>query len=1097
MSVFDLPRLHFAGIATTSLPTGPRSGLVDQGTNTALTDDGMFPPEYPLQEYHDYLQARGPHFTIEGRPQVGGPISATKGWNFGANGHFAVDAKVICAERRSGPDEADPIVGRSVDMWGHYNEYLSTTFNRARVFDIDPASNWTSTLMVGQFCFGRHGRSLDVGYLCVGTVHGSHPPRWQNFHHIHDVGEHHLALQLRQSVVYQFVVHREDDLHWPTESVTSPAVMDLRGAVDSGEADGLVVQFALSNMATPVAVNRPNVWDIRGTIGVWRCSEMRTYPVGRLLTPRAAGRREPRLMLHNLTVDVSQDGVSLNMLNAVPVTTRAQRRGPGQTHRLGPPAVSGDLELRTVASDELVAVLSASAYLGEEAIRKSGIITVSALMPPNQVRDEALCVVGNVNGERTVLLQEEELNIQTDDAGLILDHPNGPQDHDQDYAVLVRSFRCGRPKAAVVEVSQYFNPGALPRDKAATSPQARCGDVDIVRVRADRTGEFAPACTLRTDDQGQGWLTVRGTRAGSTRLLLSAVGAELPYDPRLPGSAAAAYDNDDALGFWSGAGSLTVRVLPDDWHLDDIPQDEVTFEVIYREIFAFYEFFYSFMKEEVFSLADRFRVETYSRLIWNMCDPANKSKTYYMPPSRDMSEPKAHLLLKYLRVRRSCTTVPVTVPAATRPHRGITDRSQLIDALRQAVTVELAVMLQYLYAAYSIPAAGAGHEYLRQGKWTPEQLALVCGDGGETLNNGIRGSLLEVAREEMIHFLVVNNILMAVGEPFYFPMIDFGTINHQLMVPLDFALEPLGLGSVQRFIAIEQPEGLASDIKCGALGGADLRGPGHVYSSLSELYGNIRDGLQRVPELFMVEKGRGGGEHHLFMRKSVNAVHPDYQLEVDDLASALFAIDFITEQGEGNVLRSTTSGEDAHFDTFLKISDLLVAEQAKADHGRRPPWSPAYPVLRNPTLVETANGAQELIIAPEAREVARLFNCSYFMMAQLMVHHFAHKPDASLRRSDLMNNAIEVMTGMMRPLAELLVTLPSGRPGKTAGPSFELETPPGCVARPDVAMRAFSLRFAHLAKACSQCNLVPSSVRGTAAYLGGYFGDLARRGEFQ
>ncbi len=57
-----------------------------------------------------------------------------------------------------------------------------------------------------------------------------------------------------------------------------------------------------------------------------------------------------------------------------------------------------------------------------------------------------------------------------------------------------------------------------------------------------------------------------------------------------------------------------------------------------------------------------------------------------------------------------------------------------------------------------------------------------------------------------------------------------------------------------------------------------------------------------------------------------------------------------------------------------------------------------------------------------------------------MVQHFGDGPDASLRRSELMNAAIDVMTGLMRPLGELLVTMPSGRHGRTAGPSFELDT---------------------------------------------------------
>lgn len=118
----------------------------------------------------------GPRFDSTGRPTPDGPFSAAKGEDFAGNGHFSIDARIVSAEARAGDiDTADPMVGRAVDMWGHYNEYLATTVNRARVFDVDPSSDWTTALMVGQFCFGRDGRSHDVGYAAAGAVRGFHP----------------------------------------------------------------------------------------------------------------------------------------------------------------------------------------------------------------------------------------------------------------------------------------------------------------------------------------------------------------------------------------------------------------------------------------------------------------------------------------------------------------------------------------------------------------------------------------------------------------------------------------------------------------------------------------------------------------------------------------------------------------------------------------------------------------------------------------------------------------------------------------------------------------------------------------------------------
>ncbi len=1069
MSVFDLPRLHFAGTAMTRLPTGPKSGLLDLATNTALTDSGPVSPDLPAADYHDYLDRRGPRFDASGRPCDDGPFSASKGWNFAGNGHFAIDARIVGVERAPGEvDTTDPVVGRAVDMWGHYNPYLATTANRARVFDVDPASDWTTTLMVGQFCFGRAGRSHDEGYLFSGEVAGFQPPRWHHMRYVADVGDPPFARHLRRSVVYQFAVRRHGNpmWRWPSDEPASPAVAALRALAESADADGLVVQFALGSMATPLVPDTPDHWALRGTIAVWRADELRTYPAGRLLVPR--GRPDGARPLHSLSVHVSPTHVTFNLVNAVPLTGRAARPGPGPTHAPGPAVDLGDLDLRA-ADGRLVARLPRAAYLAAEP--NGGIVSVPAADPA--AAGQALHVVGGV-GERVVLLTEREVNVQSDDACLFLEHPRDAADSGHDVDIGLRTYFHGRPAPSSVHIGQYVNARALPLDEVATSPHAKVGDVDIVRLRSGgEDAGFAATCALRTDEDGRATLTLRGARAGTTRVLLSASADDVPCDGSRPGSAALGHDHDDELGFWPGAGWLAVRVLPDDWRLDAVPDRDVTYELVYREVFAYYEFLYSFMDKEVFSLADGFRVHTYADLIWQMSDPANKAKTYYMPPTRDLTEPKARLLLAFLRTRHTADarlTVPGEVAGST--GRRIDTRGDLLRALHAAAAIELAAMLQYLYAAFSLPTYGAARELVRGGEWTPEHLRLVCGDGGETRHGGIRGTLLTVAREEMIHFLVVNNVIMAIGEPFHVPDLDFGTVNGLLPVPLDLALEPLDIGSVQRFIALEQPGGRSADPP-----GDDL-----PYGSPSELYAAIRDGLCRVPDLFLVAKGRGGGEHHLFLRESINAVHPDYQLEVDDLASALFAVDVVTEQGEGNVLTAADPDEEAHFDTFLRISDLLMTEHLAAERRRAAPWTPAYPVVRNPSL-RAGNPATEPVTDPDARTVLTLFNKSYFMMFQLMVQHFGHQPDASLRRSELMNLAIEVMTGVLRPTAELLVRMPSGRRGRTAGPSFELPGTPGVIPRRDVAMRSVALRFDHLAAAARKSELFPPSAVETLGFL--------------
>jgi hypothetical protein len=754
-------------------------------------------------------------------------------------------------------------------------------------------------------------------------------------------------------------------------------------------------------------------------------------------------------------------------------------------------------ELRTASGDRLVAELPADAAAATAP--DGGVVAVARPPGSDAAEHEALCLVRrDADGTRIPVLREQEINVQADDACLILEHPDAAHDDAHDVRIEIRSLIRGRPGPVdAIRVRQFFNPRALPRDEAARAPSACGTDVAVVRVRpdlgdpSDPEAAWGPQCAVRTDDAGRGSFVVRGARPGCTRILLSPAGADPPVDPTLPGSAAAGYDNDDRLGFWAGAGHVSLRVLPDDRRLDAIARDQVTFDLVYAEIFAFYELAFTFMRDEVFSMADRFRVDTYARLVWQMCDPRNKAKTYYMPPTRDLSEPAARLLLAYLQVRGTPDEVLTVGPARARTDSGIRTRGQLVSTLRHAAMVELAVTLQYLYAAYSLPLHGAGLEYVRRGAWTPERLELVCGDGGKTLDDGIRSTLLRVAREEMIHFLVVNNILMALGEPFHFPAIDFADLDRELLVPLDFSLEALDVGSVQRFIAIERPGRLLDDVDYGGHrghGGATGGRSGYAYASLSELYADIREALARIPDLFLVERGRGGGEHHVFLRESVDTVHPDYQLEVDDLSSAQFAIDVVSEQGEGRVLSSTTepAAEESHYDAFVRMSDLLMTMRLNRPAGHHPAPDLAYPVLRNPTLTE-GGGSRQVVTASPAREVARLCNGSYRMMAKLMVQHFGESPDASLRRSDLMNSSIDVMNGVLQPLAELLAVLPSGIPGRTAGAPFDLGETPQPVARPDVARRAFALQLAELARSARRQPLVPERVGQTLAFLADRF----------
>ncbi|MGB6301026.1 MAG: ferritin-like domain-containing protein [Rivularia sp. (in: cyanobacteria)] len=1100
MSVLHLPRLHFQGKARIHAPTGYKNGLVDIGNNTCYMNGVPYQENHSASEYHEYLYNKGLLFNAEGKLDENGPFSMAQGWNFGGNGHFSIDAQIISTQREFGKvDKNDPVIGRSVDFWGHYNEYVKTTFNRARIFENDPASNWTNTIMLGQLAFGRLGDSNQVPYMVTAPIQGYQLARWQDFDYIRDLPEHILNHEFGKAAVYQFAISKgEEDFLWNDEANISPTVSLLREAMQREDVLGLVVQFSISNMSAPIQPDCPSFWELHGSIGLWCKDELKTYPGGRLLTPQPESKA-----MGNLTLSLNPQGISVNMITAIPNVGRSLYISDNGIHSPDSKLDLGDLEIRTVDSNRLVGIIPSCLYKKEAHDLTSGLVDIPYVENQDwqdlreDVENQGLCIIGTVAGERRVLVKEKEINLQVDDACLFVEFPNFSKGEDNTVEIEVRSFVRGVPQSVSVYVNQFYNPRAFPQLRYQFERERnndenintkfhypRNSELQIVGLKPGRIldkdkGDFNSSCNLTTNKQGRGWFTLRGAKSGTCKILISSSLNEISRGYDNLDEAEITYDNDNKLRFWNTSGFLAVRVMGDDWHLDDIPQEDVDFNLIYEHVLSFYEASFSFMKAEVFSLADKCKVATYARLMWQMSDPKNKHKTYYMPPTRDMSESQSKLLLKFLQNQQQIGYIPPSEQKQPQQYQDkyqIKTKEELIKALKQAAELEVAVMLQYIYAGYSVPNYVTGEEYVRRGLWTEEQLHLACGDGKEVDNYGMRGVLMEIAREEMIHFLLVNNILMAIGEPFYPAVPDFKQLNAKFPIDIDFALEPLNALSLQYFMRLEMPDFLNETLVDETIPTSEQL---HTYGSLSELYGQIRDGLENIPDLFKVDKNKVGGEHRLFMRDNLNQKHPDYQMQVYDVKSALFAVDVIVEHGEGSQIETETFAR-SHYQRFRQLASALSQEQICANNknqsrnGIVKTWNPSYPSLRNPSL-NHQDCNSNVVTVPQTRTVMEIFNESYFLMMQLMVQHFNANPQGSLRRSKLMNASIDVMTGMMRPLGELLMTLPSGKRGKTAGPSFEIPTPE-YIPSAKIAASTISNQFEDLAKRSHSCKVIPEAV---------------------
>src|SRR5262249_26861239 len=194
------------------------------------------------------------------------------------------------------------------------------------------------------------------------------------------------------------------------------------------------------------------------------------------------------------------------------------------------------------------------------------------------------------------------------------------------------------------------------------------------------------------------------------------------------------------------------------------------------------------------------------------------------------------------------------------------------------------------------------------------------------------------------------------------------------------------------------------------------------------LYRSIEHGLDRLAEKF--------GEPNLFVgppraQATSDSFHWPELVPVTDLASAHRAIDTILEQGEG----ARGDWQNAHFGQLVQIVDEYRQPKA-AD----PDFEPARPVLYATVRPSEHDDSVPRITEGVTSRCTDLFNVSYEVLTQMLHRYFAHTEETDAQLATLSRAAIALMAGVLRPLGNMITTLPVGpeHPGMTAGASFEL-----------------------------------------------------------
>ena len=378
--------------------------------------------------------------------------------------------------------------------------------------------------------------------------------------------------------------------------------------------------------------------------------------------------------------------------------------------------------------------------------------------------------------------------------------------------------------------------------------------------------------------------------------------------------------------------------------------------------------------------------------------------------------------------------------------RDMTWHDQLITLLHLGAVVEHALMVQYLYAAYSMGGDQVPEEHRKMVKeW--------------------RESITAVAREEMGHLLTVQNILMLLGA-------GVNLNRERFPWPFEwFPLEPFSMGSLACYVYAEMPEG--ADFQDRALiektatehlltHRKPLHTVGEVYHAIIELLADcdrIPDSALK-PETYSMqaswdEWGRG-------YRPDPRALDPEGSLvevtdEVDRAAQfdshvliarcatrtqALAALQALSEQGEGPHA-SDNKGEWTHFRRFIKI--FREYQEVANDN-----WSPTLPVAVNPNTVEdlTAPDRAGFISNERSRNWADLFNLRYRLLLTFLMHTYQISPmtppDEPSVRAMLMHRVFGEMYHV-KTIANRLVRMPlhdkngdSAGKAVNAGPPFQL-----------------------------------------------------------
>jgi hypothetical protein len=351
----------------------------------------------------------------------------------------------------------------------------------------------------------------------------------------------------------------------------------------------------------------------------------------------------------------------------------------------------------------------------------------------------------------------------------------------------------------------------------------------------------------------------------------------------------------------------------------------------------------------------------------------------------------------------------------------------IVFLLSMAAEIEHSLMVQYLYAAYSL--------------------------GGAQVPPQHRDSVLEwqqvvlgIAKEEMGHLVTVQNVLKLLGGPLHLDREDYPWVSS--FYPYAFTLEPVSQKSLAKYVVAESPDVWPDDIPAEErtaiekLASDDGVHPvarvGVLYDKMIAILSDakyIPDNLFR-PDTYPYqaswdEWGRGyaDGKRGSTPKSAPNVL----VIRAASRTQAVAALKAVAEQGEA--VSTAQATEDSHFRRFLGV----YREFSKVAG-----WPPALALPKDPRAQGLGSDGEGTIIKnPEASAWAGLFNLRYRMLLAYLAHAFQLSADPAQTatpgcRGQVVNRIFGEMYNL-KAIAGLLIKLPLDNDlTRRAGPPFQM-----------------------------------------------------------